>query len=243
MRRAHRSRRFDGERYSRLPLCERDLGRRRSLRGRVDPGVQTRPGTGVGVLRGADPHVARRRAEPGPSRARRARAARPRRRCRHPEHRHAPLTGREPGGRRGARLDPLGGVSPLPVDRRSGRRPRTARAASCSGLRPVRRDPEARRHPLRRAASRCRHRARHGARTLGGAHARRGVVARGLAGRRAPSRGAGVRDRQPRARPRSTITRCSSWTREPATRSSRSSTRSTSRASSRSVSCIASRGR
>ena len=50
MRRAHRCRRLDGVGDPGLPLRDRDLGRGRSVRGRVDPGVQARSGARLELL-------------------------------------------------------------------------------------------------------------------------------------------------------------------------------------------------
>ena len=89
MRRADRRGSEDGVRDPRLPLRDGDLGRRRSLRGRLHPGVPARSRARLELLPRADPSPSRRRAERGAPGARRARAARARSGGRHAEHRHA----------------------------------------------------------------------------------------------------------------------------------------------------------
>ncbi len=197
MRRPHGRRGLYRERDPGLPLGNWHLGRGGSLRGCLDPCLPEQPAERVVVLPGAYPLPARSGAECRPSRARRARATGPRLRRRHPEHRHAPHSGREPRRGRSARLDPDGGLSGLRhrgnPRGRSGAARRTARA----DLLGLWRRPEARRRPLRRVASRRRDEACHRARSQRGADARRRLVTRGVACRGASPRGARPRDRQP----------------------------------------------
>ena len=140
----------------------------------------------------------RRRAERGAPRDRGARAARLRACGRDAEHRHAAHARRQPrvvevhGSIRRA------GCLAAPAPSRSPASRRNWRAASAA-LPCLRRDPEARRRPLRRAPARLGDRAGDRARARGGARAGRRLLARGLARRRAAARGAKLRDREPRA--------------------------------------------
>ena len=78
MRRAHRRRHLDRERHPGLPLGRGHLGHGRPDRGRDDRRLPARPGAGLALVRAADRLAARGRAERRPPRARRARAARAR---------------------------------------------------------------------------------------------------------------------------------------------------------------------
>src|SRR5205085_1691583 len=156
LRRPDRGRRVDGERYPRVPVADGALGAFRPVRVRLDRGLPLRPGEGLAVLRTALRRPDRGGAERRAPCARPARVGGARPRGGHAEHRPPARAGRQPRGRRGARLDPQ---LDLPRVRRSvsararARAPRGGRRrrAGLPGLRP---DPEARRRLLRRAPSR-----------------------------------------------------------------------------------------
>ena len=236
MRRADRRGSEHGVRDPRLSVRDGDLGRRRSLRGRLHPGVPAGSGPCLELLSRADRSASRRRAERGTPGARRARATRVRSGRRHPEHRHAAHSCGKLRCCRGTRIDPLGRVPRLPVGRARGGSPRAARGERRPGLSSVRRDTQARCRAVRRGPSGGRDGARDAAREGGPAHARGRLVARGLARRRSPARSARMCDREPRRRPRSTSRRSSRWTQERARRWPPSSTRFASRALPRSAS-------
>ena len=154
VRRAHGRRCLDGVGHPRLQVRVRSLGRGRPARGGVPACVQARPCARVGLLRRADRHAPRRRAKRGAPGACRARGERPRPGGRHPEHRPTPYACRNQGRRRAARIDSLGAVPRLPLDRARGRRPGTARGELGSDVSTLRRRAEAGRAPSRRTSRR-----------------------------------------------------------------------------------------
>ena len=162
-------------------------------RGRAHRRAPPRSFASLGVLRAPARSALARGAErraPRPRRARRARLGAGRR---DPEHRRAAPAGRLARGRRGARLGARGRVHPLRRPRADGGRRRLAPATAVPGLR---RDPEAGRRDVRRAAAGTGDRAgagaRGGARVCSWSSARRSKCIRSprCPGRRSPSGGA-----------------------------------------------------
>ena len=166
-----------------------DLGRRRPVRVRVDRRVPPRSGrSGTSTAR-----ASRRCSQPSRTRRTVALAELERRGCV-----QAVITQNidrctsGPGASTSSRCTVRSavGLPPLPRVELLRRRARAARGSAGAALPGLRRDPEARRRPLRRA--RCRHRDRpcDDARPRSRAPARRRLLARGLAGGRSAARGA-----------------------------------------------------